>query len=237
MRIIKPRSTTPEAGAVEVLDFGNLKRQSERVLAAARERASAILTDARADAQREAEAIRDDARRAGHAEGLEAGRAAGEQAARDEVVRSLSDEIGALVEGWTLVLEDLRATRRTMIEEAADDLLLLAGELARRIVGRTIELDGDVATRQVEEAVRLVGGARLKTIVVHPADLERVREHLPTLLETVGGARDVVLQADGTIDRGGCVVRTDDGEVDATIRTQLARLEAALWPRGLGDES
>jgi flagellar assembly protein FliH len=56
------------------------------------------------------------------------------------------------------------------------------------------------------------------TVLVNPSDVELVREALPEL--------DV--HEERRVSRGGAVVRTSLGEVDASIETKLARAREAM---------
>ena len=65
-------------------------------------------------------------------------------------------------------------------------------------------------------------------MLVNPDDLELVRETAGTLLAELGGMEHLEIQSDRRVPRGGTVVRTAEGEVDATIETKLARAREVL---------
>jgi flagellar assembly protein FliH len=56
----------------------------------------------------------------------------------------------------------------------------------------------------------------------------------------LGGIASLNVQSDRRVGRGGVQARTDEGEIDASIETQLARARevvvAELGPRGGGSE-
>jgi flagellar biosynthesis/type III secretory pathway protein FliH len=58
---------------------------------------------------------------------------------------------------------------------------------------------------------------------VHPDDFELVRDAAEDLANRVGGIHRIDVVAERRIDRGGCVVRTVEGEIDAGIGAQLDR--------------
>ena len=60
-------------------------------------------------------------------------------------------------------------------------------------------------------------------MLVHPDDLELVREAMDGLRATLGGIEHCEVQAERRVSRGGCVVRTPDGDVDARVETKLQR--------------
>ena len=65
------------------------------------------------------------------------------------------------------------------------------------------------------------------TLVVHPDDEKIVKSALPNVRRVAGGAA-VSIEADKSLARGGCVVRTDFGEVDASIETLVQSIADRL---------
>ena len=165
-----------------------------------------VLLDARA----EAEALRAAARREGHAEGR------AEAAA--EVVATLASA---------------RAEAARMLAAARPAALVLAGKMAERIVGRAVALDPAVLEEIAGEALaaaraRLGDSVRLR---VHPAALPALEPRWARLAARLSEGVTLALEADGAVDRCGCVVETPVGRVDARLDAQIAALERALAGR------
>ena len=176
-----------------------------------------------AAARAEAEQIRAEARleglAAGRAEGLEEGRAEAQSAAR------------ALAQALAAVL-DLGAQTAESVERDAIELALA---LAGKILLATLQIRPELVAEVVQGALRRVAGQRTISIVVNPADLEAVRAALGDLRGQSAAIEHWDLQPDARVQAGGAVVRTAEGEVDATIQTQLERAAevvlAELGPR------
>jgi flagellar assembly protein FliH len=65
-------------------------------------------------------------------------------------------------------------------------------------------------------------------ILVNPDDLEIVRDHASRLVGELGGIEHCEVQAERRVRPGGAIVRTAEGEVDATLETKLARAREVL---------
>jgi flagellar biosynthesis/type III secretory pathway protein FliH len=63
---------------------------------------------------------------------------------------------------------------------------------------------------------------------VHPDDLAALAAARPAWLAELGVQADVALVADPAVGRGGCIVETPAGRIDARLETQLDALERAL---------
>jgi flagellar assembly protein FliH len=66
------------------------------------------------------------------------------------------------------------------------------------------------------------------TVLVHPDDLDVVRAAMDELRATLGGVEHCEVQAERRVSRGGCIVRTPEGDVDARVETKLERAREAV---------
>jgi flagellar assembly protein FliH len=191
----------------ETFEFGALEAPPHLVIEAgtAEERLRAMAAEARLRAREE-----------GLAEGLAEARALVAPAL--EAVAEAERQIRAREE------EFLRAAERSAVE--------LALAIAEKVVGAA------VSTRP-ETVLDVVGGALLRTesrhrlvIEVNPDDLELVSESAEGLAARLGGVQRLDVVAERRVERGGCIVRTEEGEIDARIGSQLERLAELLTEAG-----
>ena len=173
--------------------------------------AVASVEDVLSAAWAEAEQVRAKAR----AEGFEAGR----MEALATFAQQSAPALAALTGAASAINGLADATVATLQEQAAE----LALAIAEHVLAGAIDVD---ATRVVEicrGALRRLTDRQRVTVLVNPDDLEILNAEADVLAVELGGIERFEVQADRRIDRGGVVVRTDQGEIDATIATQLAR--------------
>lgn len=103
----------------------------------------------------------------------------------------------------------------------------LAMALARRIVGEVCEIPGAAAPHVARIALRKLGSEFRVVVRCHPQDL-RVLESERDLWNGRGGSRRVELVEDESVGRGGVVVETDSGTIDARIPRLTESVERAL---------
>jgi flagellar assembly protein FliH len=63
---------------------------------------------------------------------------------------------------------------------------------------------------------------------VNPADLEVVTERKPLFVAAINGLQNLSFQADPAVGRGGCLLESEFGDVDATIDGQLDQIHRSL---------
>jgi flagellar biosynthesis/type III secretory pathway protein FliH len=111
------------------------------------------------------------------------------------------------------------------LEAHAVDLALL---LAEKVTAAAIAVDPALVLEAVRGALRGIVERERVTVLVHPDDLEFVRTAMDDLRASLGGIEHCEVQAERRVARGGAVVRTPEGDVDARVETKLARAREAV---------
>ncbi|MCS6915157.1 MAG: FliH/SctL family protein [Myxococcales bacterium] len=128
----------------------------------------------------------------------------------------------------TELLVQARALSVRARQAAEADLRVLAVRIAERILGRELALHPDAVVDIAAEALAQAGGPREVLLRVHPDDLKALERGRPRLLARCSQAQAVQLRADPAVPRGGCIVETELGTVDARLQVQLQAIERAL---------
>jgi len=172
---------------------------------AVRRHAEAEAGDRLRAAEREADILRAGAR----SEGLAAGRA------------ELAAEHARLADARARALGAIR-----------HDVAALGLAVARRLLGEELRLAPERITAVVDQVLARAGRAGRAQLRLHPDDLPA----MSAALESDRGATPALeLVADATIERGGCVLTSDVGEVDARVATRIEAFRRALLD-GTGEE-
>jgi flagellar assembly protein FliH len=122
-------------------------------------------------------------------------------------------------------LQALRADAATSVEADAVDLAL---RIAEQALGAAVAVDPELVVEAVRGALRRLVERDRVLILVNPDDLELVRDHASRLVGELGGIEHCEVQAERRVRPGGAIVRTSEGEVDATLETKLARAREVL---------
>ena len=122
-------------------------------------------------------------------------------------------------------LQALRTDAAASVEADAVDLAL---RIAEQAVGAAIAVDPELVVEAVRGALRRLVERDRVLILVNPEDLELVRDHVARLVGELGGIEHCEVQAERRVRPGGAIVRTSEGEVDATLETKLARAREVL---------
>jgi flagellar assembly protein FliH len=189
--------------------------------------ASQGIADVLSAVRAEAEQIRAQAWAAGEAEG----RAAGLAAARTDAAPAIA-ALGASAQA----ISELRAQ---VVGELEQDAVELALRLAEQILAGVVAVQPERVIDVARNALRHLIDRRRVTLVVNPEDLELVSDCVEQLQSELGGIEHLGVQSDRRVVRGGAIARTDTGDIDAGIDTQLAQareIVVAALERGSDDD-
>lgn len=172
------------------------------------------------DVMAAARAEADDLRHAARAEGYQEGYQAGMAAAHEDIAPASA----ALGEAITAA-QQMRVEAADAVEARAVELAI---RLAEKVIAGTIEVQPERVVDVVRGALRCLVDRERVTVQVNALDLELVREAIEPVVSTLGGIDHFEVQEDRRVMRGGAVVRSAAGEVDATIETKLERAREVL---------
>ncbi len=167
-------------------------------------------------AEAERDRIRDEARR----EGLEL--------ARRDAIQAAAAESAPLADLLRKAAAAVEERREAWIAGAEQELLVLTMAVAAKVVKTEIAAGRPVAEANLRRAVELTARRQELQVLVHPDDLARIEAYLPELRREFSEIHKIAIDAGPGVDRGGVIVQTREGSVDATIATQLDQIERGL---------
>ena len=209
-------------------NLADLERQGEALAERAKARAAEIIVAAREEAAGIAEHAKRAGFEGGKAEGLAQGREEGRQAGLAQGLAEARAATATIEKTLSALVVEISARRETLVKQAERDLLRLAVAVAARIVRRELRLDSQAVVRAAAEAVALAADRSRVAVRVNGADLEALRAAHDDLARRFADLQDFKTVGDETVERGGCRVLTEAGEVDMQVATQLDRLEQLL---------
>ncbi|MCW2973326.1 MAG: hypothetical protein JWN72_1599 [Thermoleophilia bacterium] len=158
-------------------------------------------------------------------EGLRSG--AREQGYQEGVARAQAEVQGQLMETLA-ALTAAQQERHRIAQRNESALAELALKIARKVVGEHLQADPSLVARIVADTIRELEPSTALEVHVHPDDVALVEASRSELERLVQGNGAVTIMGDDTVDRGGVLLVSPVGEVDARIETKLAVLETAF---------
>lgn len=187
------------------------------------------------------QALREQAH-AGFEEGLRQGLVEGRGAGEIEAQRRLAsaqeqaaERLQRLEQFHAAWAEQLHAAFHARLDGAEEDMVALCHGVICRLLGDHLVTQAGAAqaVRTAIETWLQSSEKQLRgegvTVHVHPGDLDAMK-HDDMLARWLvqQGLRGMAWEASDSVRMGGCIVRSDEGDLDARLETQLASLRAQL---------
>jgi len=153
----------------------------------------------------------------------ERGRLDGERALSEQLIRQRAE----VMELQTGVLASLRNAVPQVAREGERALVALALEAASKLISG-LPVSGEMIEATVKEAIAQVSDTAGFIVQLHPEDLALLERTNAPLLLPQGGEDRIRFQPSTNVTRGGCMVQTRFGVIDARRETKFDLLQKAL---------
>jgi flagellar assembly protein FliH len=153
----------------------------------------------------------------------EKGRRDGERLLEEQ----LSQQRNEIVELQNGVVHSMREMLPKMRHEMESALIQLSLESAKKIVGG-LPINAKTVEKVVREALEQVQDTAEIAVQLHPDDFALLRKHKSPLLKDSPETGPIRFVASAEVSRGGCIVQTRFGLVDALRETKLEQIRKAV---------
>ena len=207
----------------EATAFAEIKRQTDdaqivkadaenyaqEIIAKARDNAKQILDEVEQQRSKVEQDAKNQGFEQGHSEGYEKG----------------VEEANRLVDRMHKMVEAVMQRREEILTETESQIVELVILMARKVVKILSENQKNVVMANTLSALKKVRTRGNVTLRVNLEDVKLTTAHIDEFIQHVEKVKGITVLEDSTVDKGGCVVETDFGSIDARISSQLTELE------------
>jgi flagellar biosynthesis/type III secretory pathway protein FliH len=130
--------------------------------------------------------------------------------------------------GFQQALAELERVKKEIRFQAEKETVELALAIAKTVVCHEIHTNRSVVVNVIREALKNVVDLEHVKIRINPVDLALINGKEEQLLNPAGEIEKISFEEDDAIQRGGCVIETNFGDIDARIERQLRVVEETL---------
>lgn len=179
-----------------------------------------ILRNAIDKAKSKSVQIREEARKLGYDEGHAEGFQKGEKAAREEfapLLQTLQD-----------LVQELSKLRGKMYPKVEREMIEMVVGLAKKVIHNELAIREDRIQEMIRLAVQSVLDKETMVIKINPADQGYAESFRPELHQMFSEIKNITFEASPAMERGGCVIETNFGTVDARIKNLDEQIDKIL---------
>ncbi len=124
------------------------------------------------------------------------------------------------------VIKELLHQKTEIIKQTELELVELAFKIAQKIIEINLERDKELVLQILKKAISEVKDKSQITVYISPEDEPIILENKNKILESIEG--QVKFISDPNIPKGGCIIQTSSGRIDALITTQLDEIKRRI---------
>ncbi len=179
-----------------------------------------VFKDAMDRLKAQAEKIKAEAQGEGFAAGEKAGFESGEQFARDEFTPFLKT-LEALV-------RELSEFRQMMYAKVEREMVEMIVQLTKKVIHAELTTRDDSIQDVIRLAVQTVLDRESMIIKVNPGDQIHAETYRPELHHLFDEIKNITIEGQPSIDRGGCLIESNFGTVDAQVHNLNDQIDRIL---------
>ena len=153
------------------------------------------------------------AKQKGYSEGFERG--------RREALKSAEEGVKNIFNA----AESIKRFKNELYEDVKKDVVGLSLKIAETIIKSKIAADDSLLLNIIASAVNRSSDAVNFTVCLNPSDYNVLNKNPDALKDFIAKEADVNFIPDTNLPPGGVVIKTDFGEIDARISTQIERIK------------
>ena len=163
-----------------------------------------------------------------HEQGKQEGIAEGEKRGYDAAEKKFNAEVAKLKDQTAKFLKQLETSKKDMINGLEHVLLRFCVELTKKIVACELTTNPDIVLAAIKKSLTMIADRDNILIRVAPGDMETAsgnKDFLSTVTERLEHVR---IEEDSRISKGGCIIESNSGMVDARLGVQLDEVETLV---------
>lgn len=145
-----------------------------------------------------------------------------------EGAEQVEKRLGPTIQAFASAVEEISRLRESILKNSSDDMLRLVLAIAEQIIPCVVSINPEIIHHTIVKALQAAAAADSYHIKVHPDDMAVVMEKKPLLMASISGLRNLTVEENPGITRGGCLVESELGQVDATIESQLDEIREKI---------
>ena len=152
----------------------------------------------------------------------------GNQEGRDLGFGEGKKEVERLISKIHIIIGGVVEKRKEILEDSEAQVIELVLQISNKVVKAISENEKEVVVRNVKAALAKVKSRTDIIIRVNLEDVDISTSKMKEFLNKVEKVKNITVLEDATVSKGGCIVETDFGHIDARISSQLREIETKI---------
>lgn len=148
----------------------------------------------------------------------------GIQAGRLQILQEIEKELN-LIRSLT---EGIQRLREEIYERMETEVVEMSLAIARKVIYGVTEQDREIVVATAKEAIKKASDRAMLKIKINPVDYEVMNKKRTELVQCIDGIKSILFEVDESVQPGGCLIETNQGDIDARIESQVRVIEGEI---------
>lgn len=122
----------------------------------------------------------------------------------------------------------LESRNNLIYSEAEQEILSMVLTIARKVIGEEIKQNPDAIFSIIEQAIQKSAFKNKLILRVSEDDYSFVSDNKDLIIRMTEGLKELEIQKDLSLQKGGCIIETPSGEINSSVEVQLKEVEKAF---------
>jgi flagellar assembly protein FliH len=145
-----------------------------------------------------------------------------------EGVEKQKKEIKPVLDALSTMTRTIPLIRKDIITKTEEQIVKLSLAIAEKVINQEVATSKEVILGVLKGVLKNISETEGMKIRLNPQDFRYIMEVRKDFLQSIDGVRNAVFEEDVSVKRGGAVVETMFGEVDARLESQIKEISAAM---------
>ncbi len=152
----------------------------------------------------------------------------------DGLAKGTEDEKKRLLQASEVLansLQELDRLRKEILAGSDEKILNLVFSVSEKVINQEVSTNRDIVYSVLKSAVKQVLDKEGIRIRMNPDDYRYIMEINPGFISTFDDIRNMTVVEDHSVKRGGVIIETSSGEVDARLEQQLHEIRKDVFDK------
>lgn len=161
-------------------------------------------------------------------QGVNEGIAKGEKNGYEKAHSEFEQHVTSVTEQIKTVLSNVGESNKLLLQESTKSVLDLSLIIAKKIINTELMSNGDIILSVIKKAITFLVDRQKFTVRVASNDLQTVTQKKEFWMSISDKFDNILIEEDQRIEKGGCIIESSTGIVDARISVQIKELEETI---------
>jgi len=147
---------------------------------------------------------------------------------REKAYDEEKNRVASEMENFRKLIDEVKTIKTGLMKENEKQIVNLCFYMSKRLLMKEIEVNEEYIQTLIKKSLEMAQSDEEVTIRVSSQDKAWIDKHLDTIFKELNLDPSTKIEEDTSVGRGGVIIETNHGVIDATVEQRLEKLETIV---------